>query len=169
MPETARLFLAVWPPPAVCDALAAHQRLWQWPEAARTTPPERLHLTLHFIGAVPAARIDALTLGLRTRFAPFELTLAQPEVWPGGIAVLRPQQAPAALQALHAQLARKLHELALPVDARPWRPHVTLARKAQGARRPASNAGIVWPARAGYALVRSLPGGSGYQALQSFG
>lgn len=169
MPATARLFLALWPPPAVRDTLLAHMRQWQWTPLARPTPPERLHLTLHFIGAVPEVRLDELKARLRAPFLPFTLELAQPEVWPGGIAVLCTTQAPAALQTLHAQLGERLRALGLPVDERPLRPHVTLARKAQGARWPAQRDAIAWEVSGGYALVRSLGNGQGYQTLQVFG
>jgi 2'-5' RNA ligase len=169
MPTTARLFLALWPPRAVRDALADHMRQWQWSSQARPTPLERLHLTLHFIGAVPEARLDELKARLHAPFLPFTLELARPEVWPGGIAVLCATQTPAALQTLHAQLGERLRALGLPVDERPLRPHVTLARKAQGAHRPAQRDVIAWDVSSGYALVRSLGNGQGYQTLQVFG
>lgn len=169
MPTTARLFLALWPPQAVRDALADHMRQWQWSPQARPTLLERLHLTLHFIGAVPEARLDELKARLRAPFQPFALELARPEVWPGGIAVLCSTQTPAALQALHAQLGERLRALGLPVDERPLRPHVTLARKAQGARRPAQCDVVAWDVNGGYALVRSRGNGQGYQTLQVFG
>jgi hypothetical protein len=44
---------------------------------------------------------------------------------------------------------------------------VTLARKAVGAQ-PAP-APVRWQARPGFALVRSHPGGRGYENLQLFG
>lgn len=168
MPAAARLFLALWPPPAVRDALLAQMQQWQWNSVARRTPPERLHMTLHFIGAVPELRLDELKAQLRVPCVPFTLELARPEVWPGGIAVLCSTQTPSALQSLHAQLGQRLRDLGLPVDARPLRPHVTLARKAQGARWPARRDAIAWDVRGGYALVRSLGNGQGYRTLQVF-
>jgi RNA 2',3'-cyclic 3'-phosphodiesterase len=164
-----RLFLAVWPPAEVRDALVEHTARWQWPQAARTTRPERLHLTLHFIGDVDESRVDVLKQALATDAPPFTLSLQHTDVWRGGIAVLQPDQVPAELSALHARLGERLRALALPVEDRPWRAHVTLARKAQGAVAPASPADVVWHAEPGYALVRSLPGGRGYETLQRFG
>ena len=58
-PDVARLFLALWPPPAVREAIAGWRGAWWWPPAARLVQDERLHLTLHFIGAVPASRLPA--------------------------------------------------------------------------------------------------------------
>ena len=163
------MFLALWPPLAVRNALLAHMQQWQWPARARPTRAERLHLTLHFIGAVPEERLDELAQELRVPFQPFTLRMQLPQLWRGGLAVLCSEEIPAQLQALHGQLGRRLTELALPVEERPLLPHVTLARQAQGARVPAQRQPIAWQAQDGYALVRSLPGGQGYQTLQVFG
>jgi 2'-5' RNA ligase len=98
-----------------------------------------------------------------------ELVLDQAKAWPGGMAVLQAGAVPPAFAQLHGELAARLAAAGLPVEARPWRPHVTLARKAFGARPPASFAPLRWQAGPAFALVRSLPGGRGYETLQSFG
>ena len=166
---TLRLFLALWPTDATRQALVENALLWDWPPAARLTRPERLHITLHFIGNVAASRVDELRRGLAVPFVPFEMTFGRPEVWKGGIAVLCAEEIPDELRTLHERLARRLHALELPVEERPLRVHATLARQAQGARMavPAMPQ-VAWPARDGYALVRSLPGGQGYETLQRF-
>ncbi|HVE53705.1 MAG TPA: 2'-5' RNA ligase family protein, partial [Ramlibacter sp.] len=76
---------------------------------------------------------------------------------------------PPALAVLHADLAARLRLLQLRVETRRYRPHVTLARKAFGSRPPAGFAPLTWHAGPGYALVHSLPGGRGYEAIQCFG
>lgn len=164
-----RLFLGLWPPPEVHAQLVLHAQGWHWPAAARRTPPERLHVTLHFIGEVPAARLPELREGLATQWEGCELLLDQAQVWPGGIAVLEATQVPPPLEALHAELAQRLRRLDLPVETRRYRPHATLARHAVGARPPLGFTPLRWPARPGYALVRSLPGGRVYETLQAFG
>lgn len=153
----ARLFVALWPTPAVRLRLAAHQALWQWPPGARPAPPGNLHLTLHFIGTVPRARIEALARALHRPLTRCTLTLDAPEVWPNRCAVWCASQVPEALAALHGTLAAELAGQDLPVDTRPFRPHVTLARHAQGARPPADAATLHWPVR-GYALLQSAAG-----------
>jgi len=164
----ARLFLAVWLPDALRDAVADQMARWQWPPGARLQPPERWHLTLHFIGNVPRARMEEIAEGLDVAFEPFELTLQQPRVWPGGIAVVLPSEVPAALVDLHRRLAGALQALGLPVEDRAFRPHLTLARRAAGARSPADVPPMP-PWRAdGYRLVRSLPGGGGYQPVRLY-
>ena len=51
--DPARLFIALWPGEAVRAQLVQWQRAVSWPQAARVATPAGLHLTLHFIGAVP--------------------------------------------------------------------------------------------------------------------
>ena len=166
-PPTVRLFLALWPTDATRAALLAHAQAWAWPAAARPTPPERLHLTLHFLGSVDAGLVPALQKGLDLAWDGCELLLDRPQVWPGGIAVLEAGEVPPALARLHARLGERLEGIGVAVDARRYRPHVTLARKAFGAQ-PAPGP-VRWQARPGFALVQSLPGGRGYENLQLFG
>jgi RNA 2',3'-cyclic 3'-phosphodiesterase len=166
-PPPVRLFLALWPSDATRAALLAHAQAWAWPAAARRTRPERLHLTVHFLGAVDAKLLPALRQELDVGWAGCELLLDRPQVWPGGIAVLEAGMVPPALAALHAGLAARLQAIGLPVEARRYRPHVTLARKAFHAQ-PAAEP-LRWQAGPGFALVQSLPGGRGYETLQAFG
>lgn len=154
---TARLFLALWPSPAVRRGLAAQQAQWAWPAGAALTPAVKLHATLHFIGAVPAARVAEVTQGLQVHAPRFELMLDSAELWPNRCAVLCASQLPAPLVRLHGALAQALRALDLPAEARPFRPHVTLARQAAGAVAPTPLAALRWPVR-GYALVQSVGG-----------
>lgn len=154
---SARLFIALWPTPAVRRALAAEQRLWQWPAGAALTAADKLHLTLHFIGTVPAAHVAAVAERLRLPCPRFTLVLDHAQVWPNRCAVLGASQVPASLAALHASLADALRALQLPVEARALCPHVTLARRAQGAVPPAEPSALRWPVR-GYALMQSAAG-----------
>lgn len=153
----AKLFLALWPSPAVRRRLAQQQAQWTWPASAALTPADKLHLTLHFIGAVPGERVSDVTRGLRVHAPRFEVLLDGAQVWPNRCAMLVASQRPAALIRLHGALAQALRALDLPVEARPFRPHVTLARHAAGAVPPPTPAVLRWPLR-GYALVLSAGG-----------
>lgn len=165
-----RLFLALWPDDATRIALAAWQHSWNWPAGARVVRSERLHLTLHFLGDVPATRVAALSGELRhLAFEPFPLEWGRGELWPGGIAVARPERIPGALDALHAALGRALVATGLAVDARPFKPHVTLARKAQGAVPSSRHLRLCWPVNGGVVLACSLGGAAGYALLERFG
>lgn len=139
-----RLFLGLWPDEAQRQQARAHQQLWRWPPCARPTPASKLHLTVHFLGQVPRERLDALVAALPTSFMASELVLAQPSVWRGGIAVLEPQTVPPALLTLQGRLGMSLRQLGLTPDERPWRPHLTLARQAQGALPPERAPALRW-------------------------
>lgn len=167
MPDPARLFLALWPDEPLRAALRAWQQAIRWPPAARPTAPANLHLTLHFIGAVPRARLPELAGGLARPCPAFELVLDRFAVWPHGVAVLEPATVPEAMTALMATLADALRALALPVDTRPYRPHATLARHAAHARLAGSAPPpLRWPVNTGYVLAESA---GGYRVLQRFG
>jgi 2'-5' RNA ligase len=164
---SARLFIALWPDPALRDALAAWSEQWQWPAGARRVRAERLHLTLHFLGEVPRTVVPALKPVLRVPFAPFSLSLGRAALWRGGVAVLEPDRVPPRLRQLHDRLGEALRSLALPVETRPYRPHLTLARRASlAAPPPPKEPQLRWPVR-GYALIESRSTGD-YEVLQAY-
>jgi RNA 2',3'-cyclic 3'-phosphodiesterase len=169
MDTTLRLFLGLWPPDDMRTALQAHSDRWTWPDSARRTRPERLHITLHFLGEVAATLVPLLQQRLDVPWEGCELLLDQAQVWPGGIAVLEASHVPAPLLALHARLGERLVETGVGIETRRYRPHVTFARKATGARPPMDAAPLRWRTGSRYALVQSLPGGGGYLLLQCLG
>jgi 2'-5' RNA ligase len=130
---SSRLFLAVWPDAQVLARIAEWRARQSWPAGVRLTPPEKLHATLHFIGEVPHDRVAPLAEALSAvAFAPGRMLPGAAEIWAGGIAILH-AEVDEALRTLHAGVAEALRRRQLPMDARPWRPHVTVARHAQGA------------------------------------
>jgi RNA 2',3'-cyclic 3'-phosphodiesterase len=167
-PRPLRLFTALWPGEALAAEIARWQSAWRWPSQATRVKPERLHMTLHFLGDVAADRLAELAQCLKVPFDPFALELEAGELWPNGVAVLLAARQPPALTRLHTQLAQAVRRLGLPVEERPYRPHVTLARRAWGASRPTEPADLPWKVDSGYVLVHSLPGGAGYEILQRF-
>lgn len=163
-----RLFLALWPDAQVREALVRSREAWVWPAGAALVQPQSLHLTLHFLGAVPVARLPQLRAGLAVPFQPFTLCLDRAALWPRGIAVLQSEQPAAGLLDLHQALGLALRGLELPVEQRALRPHVTLARHAGRASRPAQAQRIDWPVP-GYALVVSMPDLPGrYRLLERY-
>ncbi len=167
-PDTARLFLALLPGPAVQAALAEHARAWRWPPDAARYAPADWHVTLHFLGAVPRARLDELRAALAAPLEPFELRFGEPLLWPHGLAVLLPMAVPAALQRLHEALGLRLRQLGLRTDERAYRPHLTLARKAGQALPPAPPA-WGWRVR-GYVLMESTGDAAArYRVVQRYG
>jgi 2'-5' RNA ligase len=134
-----------------------------WPARAAPVPDARLHLTLHFLGNVPLARVPEIAAALPAPGPAFELRFGTLQAWRGGLVVLCPLAVPPALAALHATLGERLRELGLRVEARRFRPHVTLARHAAGASPLPPVPLLRWRA-AGAVLVQSRPEG-GYTVL----
>ena len=166
--STARLFIALLPDECVRGQLAACRDAWTWPRSASPVKTERLHVTLHFLGDVALERLPELAEALDVPFQPFTLRLSRANLWPGGIAILEPEAIPAGLTALHGATASILQRLDLRVDARPFRPHVTLARRANGAVVEHAMLPVSW-AIDRYALMNSTLGaGGGYTVVKQF-
>lgn len=166
--DTARVFIALWPGAGVRAALAAWRDGGTWPASASPVRSGQLHVTLHFLGDVPRARMPELVHGLAVPFTPFELGFGHGELWHGGIAVLAPDAVPAPLLALHGALGAALERLGLAPNARLYRPHVTLARRAGPALAPIQGPPIHWLID-GYVLMESKVGvGVEYGIVQSY-
>jgi len=167
---TVRLFIALWPSDAERAAIAQWQAQWLWPERASVVRAERLHITLHFLGDVAPQRIADLKYVLKPVPAPgFDLHFGKPDIWQHGTAVLRPDNSPVTLRGLHARIGLALAAIEMPVEERPYRPHVTLARRASGAKPPPVEADVAWEARSGFVLAQAPGGGRGYEILERFG
>ena len=110
MPRTRRLFLALWPDEALRAQVDEHSRGWALPSGCLRYSPSDWHVTLHFIGNVPAARVPDISNGVDVALEPFELALDRPQLWARGLAVLCVSEVPAPLQALHDRLRRALEE-----------------------------------------------------------
>jgi 2'-5' RNA ligase len=166
--DMARLFLALLPPVTARAALTAHIEAWHWPADAAVYAGDDWHVTLHYIGPVPRARVDELQAGLSLPLTPFELRFGVPALWPHGLAVLLPMAVPPALQELHGALGQRLHQLGLRTDERPYRPHLTLARHAGQALPPAPPA-WGWPVQAYVLMASTGRPASRYRVLQHYG
>jgi 2'-5' RNA ligase len=163
-----RLFLALWPDPAIRHALRERRDAWTWPRGASPVHADKLHVTLHFLGEVPSERVPELKQGFAVPFTPFTLSIGIPKLWPHGIAVLEPHTEPPELLELHAKLSAALVALGLQPEARDYRPHVTLARRANQSTVPPEAEPLLWQIDA-YALVESKPGnGGGYTVLEQY-
>lgn len=163
--STSRLFIALWPDPATRAELARRRDAWGWPRSATPVKSERLHVTLHFLGDIERERIPELADALSAPFEQFTLKISEPVLWPHGIAVLEPSAPPVELFHLHERLARALAAEGVALDARSYRPHVTLARRASGAIVPAAEPPLSWHIT-GYRLMESITGpDGGYTSL----
>jgi len=165
-PQPSRLFLALWPDAAVRDSLRAWRDAWTWPRGASPVQADKLHVTLHFLGDVAGEQIPELMAGFAVPFSPFALRFEHGALWHKGIAVLEPAATPNGLLALHAELSHALVGLGLQPEARAYRPHVTMARRAGGVAVPADGPVVDWWVDR-YVLVESR--GGVYTVIKSYG
>ena len=133
-PDTRRLFFALWPDAATQDALNRTGKWLHQHWGGRRMRADTLHLTLSFLGDVPAARLDALLQGIHDiPVGAFELSFDQTGHWPHNrIGWLGLRQPSHPLESLVQALRDQLRTLDIPFDARPHTPHITLLRKTQG-------------------------------------
>ncbi|GBE48788.1 2'-5'-RNA ligase [bacterium BMS3Bbin12] len=166
-----RLFFALWPEPALRRRLFCETRRLVRRSGGRPVAEADLHVTVVFLGAVDAARRACCEAAAATlRPAPFTLTLDTVGYWPRARALwLGATQVPEPLPALARSLNEALAVCGFTPEPRPFRPHVTLARKVaqwKGAPAPAP-APIPWPAET-LCLVESVtdPAGARYRVLR---
>jgi 2'-5' RNA ligase len=145
-------------------------------------PPERWHLTLLFLGTVAADRVASLTAAAGPAVAaapPMTLRLAgggrfgsrrRPQgAWAGVDGDVGP------LTELAGRLARAARRLRLPVEDRPFRPHLTLGRWRPGPAadgdlmdRLAGYRGPDWPVTAVQLVQSHLGPAPRYDALATW-
>ena len=165
--EQARLFIALWPDNAVRRSFADYRDAWRWQERPARVRDDKLHITLHFLGNVAHDRLPELRAALAVPYAAFNLDFGRPALLPRGVAVIEPLVVPDELRALHAGLKEALRGLGLPVELRPFRPHVTLARHARQAGFPERTLKIIW--RVGdYVLMESRLETGEYRVLERY-
>lgn len=152
-----RLFLALWPDAAVRSQLAGAMAELRRDMAGNWVKPDNLHITLAFLGDVLPARLpDIHRVADQTQGAGFTLMLDRAEFWPhNGIICLAPGVTPEPLQDLAANLARRLREAGFSLETRPYRAHLTLARKGRTqANHVPLAAPVAWKIE-GFSLVES--------------
>lgn len=158
--STERLFFALWPDEAVRARLAPLVAAYD----GRHVRPENLHLTLAFLGATDAARrICYERAADRVVVVPFDLVFTKVQ-WQRrrGIVWAAAPEIPVELAALVSSLNASLGECGYAPETRPFRAHVTLARKVRRGR-PVMGDPIRWRVER-FCLVSSQlsAGGSRY-------
>jgi 2'-5' RNA ligase len=135
-PPARRLFFALWPDSRVRRRLTAAVRPLLDAAKGRAVADSRLHMTLAFLGAIPAEQVEAvLAAGDQVAGERFCLCLNRWSWWRHSkILLLAPTAPPAALEELVAELREALGDEGLPVERRRFKPHVTLARGCTGVR-----------------------------------
>ena len=187
-PEEVRLFVAVELPPPVTAALGELQAELRRRglSALRWVRPEGIHLTLKFLGEVPARQVtsvlDALASAVQG-IGPHDLSLGRLGTFGGRsprVLWIALEGGVETLGRLQEQVEQALATLGFPREERAFSPHLTLARvrpeNARGAARPLAEAVAAVevmhakiPVRE-LALMRSQlkPGGAVYTRLEAF-
>jgi 2'-5' RNA ligase len=166
-----RLFFALWPGEPLRTALAPRIRALQPAGVGRAQRPDQWHVTLEFLGSVPASRVAAARdAAEQVHAGSSELQFDAVEFWRRPeVLCLVAREVPPPLADLVAQLRSALAAQGFEPETRPFRAHVTLARKVTQPVATAPFEPLGWPV-AEFALVESITDRSGsiYTPLASW-
>lgn len=171
--DTLRLFFALWPDAPALQLLTRLARKVALERHGRATRDDSLHVTVSFIGGIARERLPGLiAAGLHAAAAADPFTLALDRLGGagrGGIGWLAPSELPPSLSALHVALCVALAQGGYPVERRPFRPHVTLARHCVRPVDRHDTAAVIWQVDT-LTLVASTPepGGSRYETIAAW-
>ena len=163
-----RLFLALELPRDVIDEL----RSWGSRHLVRGRPAASFHVTLAFLGSQPRSALDPVRLILREEAARVQTFRLEPvryrETRSVGMLVLADPSGEAARLADRLQCRLEDADL-YRREARPWLPHVTVARFRERPRfdPPLPEIGPFAPSGASALLSRLHPSGARYEVLES--
>ena len=170
-PGRQRLFFALWPGDDTRRALAALTGKHLPAGAGRPVEAWNLHLTLAFLGSVDGAfRACAERAAAAVSGAPFALDFRRIGHWPRPrVMWSAPESTPDALIGLVTALRNALIPCGHAPETRPYRAHITLARKVRGRLRDTDHEPVPWPVT-DFHLVASEthPRGARYTPLMSW-
>jgi 2'-5' RNA ligase len=178
-----RLFFALWPDGTQRAALVRATDKTVHHSGGRPVPESNLHVTLTFLGSVPEPRLDELSVIARRTAATFSrdgvplvVTLEGFDYWakPQVLTVLErgkeTHRAPASgVGELARILTTETAAAGFSPDLKPFRAHVTVARKVARAPRSSEMRKVPWSFDA-FALVesRTLAEGPVYSVVESY-
>jgi 2'-5' RNA ligase len=163
-----RIFFAIWPPAGTARALAQWARQTQEKTGGKTTPEEKIHLTLAFLGESDPER--AIAAAKRVKAKAHQLPIEQARYWrENNIVWAGPRETPPPLKALFDSLSVELQREEFILERRPFAAHVTLIRKARASKSLPPLPALDWPVDE-FVLVRSslTSAGSTYDVLDQF-
>lgn len=163
-----RVFFALWPDDAARLELVRATRAIVRRSGGRATPTENLHITLAFLGPITEADLERVRRLPPLPSPEFEIIFDRLGFWKGSRALwVGPSELPAPLIELEAKLWDELVGVGFERERRPFRPHVTVARKAR--RVDEGISAVAWRVSE-LALVESKPGARHpvYEALDAW-
>ena len=167
-----RIFFALWPDDKVRQNIVAlFPRFDLVPTRSRFLSPGNIHLTLHFIGNSSFEEMACLRQrAIRVAGKSFVIEIdcqgyfSKPRLlWLGS------RQVPQAMFQLQTQLGQQLLPCGYIPELRPFKPHVTIARKLAAAPKQVEFETISWKVDR-FVLVQStpIPGGVQYRVIDEF-
>ena len=170
-PASHRLFFAFWPDDSMREALEHATHKAARASGGRPVPAENLHSTVVFLGSVSEDRLTSVvTAAGELHHLPVSLKFDRLEHWAkAGVLCLgcsKPQE-PASL--LAASLSKLLISQGFAPDPKPYRPHVTIARKVVRPHEVGAVHAIEWLVDK-IALVESItaPEGARYKVMREW-
>jgi len=165
--ENKRIFLALWPGEETRQQLLeAQKRLKREPvlQTAREVNPDNLHMTLQFIGSISAEVIQKLVTCLdKVDCSGFEMKVTTMGCFPKPRVVwLGLQTIPPELIQLEQHTAACVEQCVEGYQRIPYRPHITLFRKAKISPEQDGSPEISWRVQS-FALVESKSHAEGVQ------
>ena len=150
-----QLLIALFPEPDVQTAIEKHREDWIWPKGHYFPRSPRMHLTLHCFADQPLAVEKRLREALaQVPVQVMNLVLDSSRTWRNKIAVVRPAEHEG-LRALYTNIGRAVRKLGIVTETPTFTPHITIARRTEGAAYPMSLPPIPWRVRK-FLLVRSF-------------
>jgi 2'-5' RNA ligase len=170
-----RVFFGLWPDESLRSALAAATREPVTHAGGRAVPAANFHVTLTFLGSVPdkcLARLGAIAETVANEFAPpatDALWFDHLEYWKKAKTLCAVAQPNSHAAMLSARLRERALAANFSPDLKPFRPHVTLARKVTHDEPLVPIKPIPWRFTS-LALLdsRTLPSGAIYSVVNSW-
>ena len=158
-----RLFFALWPDEDLRHAIGNLADAVPLPRGARVVRPDRLHLTVVFLGDFdprePTMLAAIQSAAASVRAPCFELSLDHVGHFAGSrVGWIGPRTVPVALTALHDALGTALQSAGVPLKAStPFVPHVTIQRNVRTPVPEVNLSALPWKV-SDFVLVQSAPG-----------
>jgi 2'-5' RNA ligase len=169
MAAARRLFFAFWPSDEFRAELEAATLCVVRASGGRPIPPPNFHVTLLFLGEIPAALLPVIQQAgaALAGSAAFQLEFDTVESWGRRVLCLTTSTAPAVAIDLAEKLRASLNNPLKHLDDRPYRPHITLARDLPRGL-PSQPIEMLRQQVSDFALVESVrdAGGSHYSVLE---
>ena len=164
-----RLFFALWPGERLRRELEALAVGLAQRAQGKAVPAAKVHMTLAFLGEVPAARFPlAVDAASRVKGEAFAFALDEVGAFRSAhVAWIGSAAGHPALTALQAGLADELRREGFELESRPFAAHVTLARRTKHPIARQAVQPIAWRVH-DFALVASDTGKGIYEVKMSF-